>query len=173
MCVLLCLLLCQVTTMYIVLSGQYYAYCYVRALLCLLLCQGTTMPIVLSEHNYAYCSVSTLLCLLFCQHTTMPIVLSGHHYAYCSVRALLWLLLCQGTTMPIVLSGHISHDLAGYYKNIVPWDIVVQIPTMQGSTICCHEHFVIISDVKNGDMTTPAANNGHDDVTMVWNVVTS
>ncbi len=41
----------------------------------------------------------------------------------------------------------------------------MQIPKMQGSTICCHEHFVGVSDVNNGVMTTPAANNGHDDVT--------
>ncbi len=52
---------------------------------------------------------------------------------------------------------------------------------MQGSAICCHVHFVVASDVNNGVMTTPAANNGHDDytelpvtsLTMVWNAVTS
>ncbi len=36
---------------------------------------------------------------------------------------------------------------------------------MQGSAFCCHEHFVVVSDINNGAMTTPAANNGHDDVT--------
>ncbi len=37
---------------------------------------------------------------------------------------------------------------------------------MQGSAIYCHEHFVVVvSDVNNGIMTTPAANNGHADVT--------
>ncbi len=36
---------------------------------------------------------------------------------------------------------------------------------MQGSAISCHEHLVVVSDVNNGVMTTPAANNGHDDVT--------
>ncbi len=36
---------------------------------------------------------------------------------------------------------------------------------MQGSAICCHEHFVVVSDVNNGVMTTPAANNGNNDVT--------
>ncbi len=41
----------------------------------------------------------------------------------------------------------------------------MQIPTMQGSAICCHEDFVVVSDVNNGVMTTPAGNNGHDDVT--------
>ncbi len=41
----------------------------------------------------------------------------------------------------------------------------MQIPTMQGSAICCHEYFVAVSDVKNGGMTTPVAHNGHDDVT--------
>ncbi len=62
---------------------------------------------------------------------------------------------------------------------IVPWDIAVQIPTMQGSAICCHEHFVVVSDVNNGVMTTPLVNNGHDDVTATYditkvcNVVTS
>ncbi len=30
--------------------------------------------------------------------------------------------------------------------------------------MCCHVHFVV-SVVNNGVMTTPAANNGHDDVT--------
>ncbi len=35
---------------------------------------------------------------------------------------------------------------------------------MQGSAIYCHEHFVV-SDFNNGVMTTPAANNGQDDVT--------
>ncbi len=40
----------------------------------------------------------------------------------------------------------------------------MQIPTMQGSAICCHEDFGVVSgDVNNGVMTTPAANNGHDD----------
>ncbi len=29
----------------------------------------------------------------------------------------------------------------------------MQIPTMQGSAICCHEYFVAVSDVKNGGMT--------------------
>ncbi len=33
----------------------------------------------------------------------------------------------------------------------------MQIPTMQGSAICCHEHFIVVSDVNNGVMTTPAA----------------
>ncbi len=41
---------------------------------------------------------------------------------------------------------------------------MVQIPTMQGSAICCHEH-VVVSDANNGVMTTPATNNGYDDVT--------
>ncbi len=41
----------------------------------------------------------------------------------------------------------------------------MQIPTMLGSTICCHEHFVVVSDVNNGVMTTQAANCGQDDVT--------
>ncbi len=50
---------------------------------------------------------------------------------------------------------------------MVPWDIAVQIPTMQGSAICCYEHFVVVSDVNNGVMTTPAANNGCDDVTEI------
>ncbi len=36
---------------------------------------------------------------------------------------------------------------------------------MQGSAICCYENFVVVSDVINGVMTTPAANNGQDDVT--------
>ncbi len=30
--------------------------------------------------------------------------------------------------------------------------------------MCCHEHFVVVSDVNNGDMTTPVVNNEHDDV---------
>ncbi len=38
-------------------------------------------------------------------------------------------------------------------------------PPMQGSTICYHEHFVVLSDVNNGFMTTPAVNKRHDDVT--------
>ncbi len=42
---------------------------------------------------------------------------------------------------------------------------MVQISTMQGSDICYHEHFVVVSDVNNGVMTTPAANNGHNDFT--------
>ncbi len=49
----------------------------------------------------------------------------------------------------------------------MPWDISVQIPSMKGSAICCHllhEHFDVVSDVNNGVMTTPVANNGHDDV---------
>ncbi len=41
----------------------------------------------------------------------------------------------------------------------------MQIPTMDGSAICCHEHFVVVSDANNGVMTTPAANNGHNNVT--------
>ncbi len=49
--------------------------------------------------------------------------------------------------------------MARYYYDIVPWDIAVQIPTIQGSTICCHDNFVVVSDVNNGVMTTPAANN--------------
>ncbi len=52
-----------------------------------------------------------------------------------------------------------------YYQDIVPWDIVVQIPTMHGSAICCHDHFVVPSDFNNGVITTPVANNGRDDVT--------
>ncbi len=35
----------------------------------------------------------------------------------------------------------------------------------QWSAICCHVHFVVVSDINNGFMTTPAANNGNDDVT--------
>ncbi len=54
----------------------------------------------------------------------------------------------------------------GTTRIIVPWDMAVHIPTMQGSAIRCHEHFVVVSDVmNNGVMTTPAANNVHDDVT--------
>ncbi len=51
---------------------------------------------------------------------------------------------------------------------------------MQGSAICCHEHFVVVSDINNRVMTTLAANNGYDDVTelpvtftMDWIVLTS
>ncbi len=50
---------------------------------------------------------------------------------------------------------------------------------MQGSATCCHEHFVVVSDVNNGVMIIPSVNKGHDDVratfdiTMVWNVVKS
>ncbi len=47
----------------------------------------------------------------------------------------------------------------------MPWDIALQIPTMQGSAICYYEHFAIVSDINNGVMTTPAENNGYDDVT--------
>ncbi len=36
---------------------------------------------------------------------------------------------------------------------------------MQGSTICCHEYFVVVRYINNGVMTTLAAHNGHDDVT--------
>ncbi len=61
----------------------------------------------------------------------------------------------------------LSHDQARYYQDIVLWDIAVQIPTMQGSAIWCHEHFVVVSDVNNGVIPTPAANNGYDDVTEV------
>ncbi len=42
---------------------------------------------------------------------------------------------------------------------------MVQIPTMQGPASCCHGHFLLVSDVNNGVITTPAANNGHDNVT--------
>ncbi len=55
--------------------------------------------------------------------------------------------------------------MARYYWDIVPWDIAVQIPTMHVSAICFHEHFVVVSDVNNGVMRIPAANNGHDDIT--------
>ncbi len=55
----------------------------------------------------------------------------------------------------------------GTTRIIVPWDIAVQIPIMQGSAFCCHEHFVVVSNVNNGVMTTPAANNGHDDITVL------
>ncbi len=41
----------------------------------------------------------------------------------------------------------------------------MQKPTMQGSAICCHVHFFVVTDINNGIMTTLAANNGHDDVT--------
>ncbi len=41
----------------------------------------------------------------------------------------------------------------------------MRILTMQGSAICYHEHFVVVSDVNNDVMTTQAANNGYDDVT--------
>ncbi len=58
----------------------------------------------------------------------------------------------------------LSHDLASY-QDIVPWDIAVKIPTMQWSVICCHEHFVVVSDINDDIMTTPAAINWHDDVT--------
>ncbi len=51
-----------------------------------------------------------------------------------------------------------------YYLDIVLCDIAVQIPTMQGSAICCHEQFVV-SVVNNDVMTTPTAKNGCDDVT--------
>ncbi len=40
----------------------------------------------------------------------------------------------------------------------------MHIPTVQESVIRCHEHFVDVNDVSNGVMTTPTANNGHDDV---------
>ncbi len=60
----------------------------------------------------------------------------------------------------------LSHDLARY-QDIVPWDIVVQIPTMLGSSIYCHEHFVVVIDINDSVMATPAANNGHDDVTEI------
>ncbi len=43
----------------------------------------------------------------------------------------------------------------------------MQISTMQESVICCHEHFVVVSDVNNGVMKTPAANNGYDNVTVL------
>ncbi len=59
----------------------------------------------------------------------------------------------------------LSHDLARYYQDIVPWDVAVQIPTMQGSVICYHEHFVVVIEVNNGVMTTPAANNEQDNGT--------
>ncbi len=48
---------------------------------------------------------------------------------------------------------------------IIGSDIVVQIPTMQGSAICYHEHFVVVSKANNGVKTTPAAQYGNDDVT--------
>ncbi len=51
--------------------------------------------------------------------------------------------------------------------DILLWDIVVQIPTMQGSAISCHEHFVVVSDVNNGVMITPTASNGYGDVTEI------
>ncbi len=41
----------------------------------------------------------------------------------------------------------------------------MQIPTIQGYVICCHEHFVVVGDVNNGVMTTLAANNGYAVVT--------
>ncbi len=41
----------------------------------------------------------------------------------------------------------------------------MQIPTMSGSAIGCHELFVVVSDINNGVMTKPAVNNGHGDVT--------
>ncbi len=41
---------------------------------------------------------------------------------------------------------------------------------MQGSAICCHDHFDVVSDVNNCVITTPAANNGHDDVTVLFQV---
>ncbi len=41
----------------------------------------------------------------------------------------------------------------------------MQIPTIQGFAICCHEHFVVVSDINNRVMTTPAGKNGHDDAT--------
>ncbi len=41
----------------------------------------------------------------------------------------------------------------------------MQIPTMQGSVIRCHEYFVVVSDVNNGVMIPLATNNGYDDVT--------
>ncbi len=44
----------------------------------------------------------------------------------------------------------------------LPWDVVVHIPTMQA--ICCHEHVLVISDISNSVITTPAANNGCDDM---------
>ncbi len=37
----------------------------------------------------------------------------------------------------------------------------------RGSVICCHQHFDLVSDVNNGVMTTPAANNAYDDVTEI------
>ncbi len=58
----------------------------------------------------------------------------------------------------------LSHDLARYY-DIVPWDIAEQISTMQGSYIICHEHFVVVIDINNSVMATPATSNGHHDVT--------
>ncbi len=38
-------------------------------------------------------------------------------------------------------------------------------PTMHESANCCHVHFVAVSDINKGVMTSPTANNGHDDVT--------
>ncbi len=75
-------------------------------------------------------------------------------------------------------------DFLGITRTLYHWDFAVQIPTMQRSAICCHEYFVVVSNINNGALTTPSANNGHDDVTklpvtsqcditMVWNVVTS
>ncbi len=37
-------------------------------------------------------------------------------------------------------------------------------PTMHGSAIIWHKHF-LDSDINNGVMTIPTANNGHDDIT--------
>ncbi len=80
---------------------------------------------------------------------------------------LLWYLLLQCMQCSIILdfSHSLSYDLAMYKYDIIPWDIAVHISTMQGFPICCHEDFVIVSNINNRVMTTPAENNGHDDVT--------
>ncbi len=59
----------------------------------------------------------------------------------------------------------LSHNMSRYYLDIILWEIWVQIYTIQGYAIYCHEHVVVDSDVNNGVMTTPVANNGHHNVT--------
>ncbi len=43
--------------------------------------------------------------------------------------------------------------------DIVLWDISLQMSTMQGSDICCYEHFVVVGDTQSQEFVP---NNPHD-----------
>ncbi len=65
----------------------------------------------------------------------------------------------------VVRVVHYPMTWLGPYRILYHGILQCRSHTMQGSAICCHEYFVVITDINNGVMTTPSATNGQDYVT--------